>query len=801
MQFVHQALTWGFLLALVPVLIHLINMMRHQRVRWAAMDFLLQSYKKHRKWVWLKQLLLLLSRMAAIALVVAMLAQWVTQRQWLNLFGNASTHHYILLDDSYSMSERAGGASAFDLARQVVSGIVQRAGEADVAQRLTLIRYSQAARAVKESGTGDAATRLALAADFNAVPVDSAFEAQLEDQRAALDATQLAVGPRPALELVRQLLDGGSKDAPIVYLVSDFRAGQWDKPAEIRDLLLEIERAGAAVELVQCAKTAQTNLAVTDVQAADETRAAGVPLFVNVTVKNFGSTPARKVPLKVRTIYSPPDVVAAGEVERAWESVDELPTTILEELAPGASVTRRLQVYFAKPGLHVVEAELPDDAVLADNRRWSVIEFPAGEPVLLIDGTPQQQNAYYLGAVFQPGERARTGIQPLIKTPTYLRDAPGAELSAYRAIYLLDVDRLDDVAVRNLEQYVEAGGGVAFFAGPNTNLRFYTDRLYRNGDGLYPLPLEREDSLPPPIEEGTPDLEVNDHAIFTPFLGERNPFVRWVNIERFVRPPTAWKPPTGSSVVVAAQLRGRAPLVVEGRKGNGRVVAFLTSLTPEWNNWAQDPSYIVMLLRLQSHLAADRRPLDPHVVGTPLEVNLDAGRFSEELRWVVPGAKRGARVPLERMAVREGADRFESILGPGGSAGTTADSTDRSGVYEAWPRTTSGAYELRRFAVNVETEEGDLSLLDGQALLSRLTPLKAGYQLAEQFQASGGDEGGVNRSLLLMALLIALLLGEQFLAYVLSYHPPAAAAVPSLRARGGPLRIPPAEVEATSVNS
>jgi hypothetical protein len=157
MQFVHQALTWGFLLALVPVLIHLINMMRHKRVQWAAMDFLLQSYKKHRRWVWLKQLLLLLARMAAIALLVAMLAQWVTQRQFLRMFGGAATHHYVLVDDSFSMSDRAGGASAFDLARQVVGTIARRAAESDVEQRLTVIRYSQAARAARDNGEGDAA--------------------------------------------------------------------------------------------------------------------------------------------------------------------------------------------------------------------------------------------------------------------------------------------------------------------------------------------------------------------------------------------------------------------------------------------------------------------------------------------------------------------------------------------------------------------------------------------------------------------------------------------------------------------
>src|SRR6476619_5016344 len=114
MQFVHQALTWGFLLALVPLLIHLINMMRHRRVKWAAMEFLLASYKKHRKWVWLRQMLLLALRMAALAILVAILAQWKPQHRWFARFSGAAAHHYVILDDSYSMTERVGGGTAFD---------------------------------------------------------------------------------------------------------------------------------------------------------------------------------------------------------------------------------------------------------------------------------------------------------------------------------------------------------------------------------------------------------------------------------------------------------------------------------------------------------------------------------------------------------------------------------------------------------------------------------------------------------------------------------------------------------------
>src|SRR6476469_6314889 len=165
MQFVHQALTWGFLLALAPLLIHLINMMRHRRVQWAAIEFLLASYKKHRKWIWLKQLLLLLARIAAVALVVAMLAQLKTRDQWLAIFGGRVTHHYVVLDDSYSMSDRVAGASAMDAAKEVIRSIVGQAMQEDSPQKLTLIRCSLA-RTIEGEATGG------QSADFNAESMD-----------------------------------------------------------------------------------------------------------------------------------------------------------------------------------------------------------------------------------------------------------------------------------------------------------------------------------------------------------------------------------------------------------------------------------------------------------------------------------------------------------------------------------------------------------------------------------------------------------------------------------------------------
>ena len=74
--FVHESLLWwGLPLIGLPILIHLINLMRHRRVQWAAMEFLLASQKRHQRSILFKQWLLLLLRMLAVAAVVLMVAQ------------------------------------------------------------------------------------------------------------------------------------------------------------------------------------------------------------------------------------------------------------------------------------------------------------------------------------------------------------------------------------------------------------------------------------------------------------------------------------------------------------------------------------------------------------------------------------------------------------------------------------------------------------------------------------------------------------------------------------------------------
>ena len=59
----------------------------------------------------------------------------------------------------------------------------------------------------------------------------------------------------------------------------------------------------------------------------------------------------------------------------------------------------------------------------------------------------------------------------------------------------MDVATLQDDELAALEKYVENGGGVAWFVGSQTNRDFYNDRLYRDGEGLFPGAADAADAI------------------------------------------------------------------------------------------------------------------------------------------------------------------------------------------------------------------------------------------------------------------------------------------------------------------
>ncbi len=298
MQFVFQPLAWGFLLVLVPLLVHLINLLRHRRQRWAAMEFLLESYRKHRRWVWMKQLLLLLSRMAVMAILVAMLAQWVSGARWLSIFGQSITHHYILLDDSMSMGDVVQGTSAYQNGLRAIAGLLQSLADDQAAHRVTILRYSRAVRLEGNESAGESIPADS-AADILARSIPTNPVTLLERLNTTLPIS-LDISPEGAVRMIEPLIRNAVGERAHVYLVSDFREKDWRQNQVIRSALEGMRTLQAELQLIDCAPAAHENLVLTAIRPDQEILAAGVPVMIRIDVRNPGTTSFRNVSMTVK---------------------------------------------------------------------------------------------------------------------------------------------------------------------------------------------------------------------------------------------------------------------------------------------------------------------------------------------------------------------------------------------------------------------------------------------------------------------------------------------------------------------
>jgi hypothetical protein len=324
---------------------------------------------------------------------------------------------------------------------------------------------------------------------------------------------------------------------------------------------------------------------------------------------------------------------------------------------------------------------------------------------------------------------------------------------------LCNVDRLPIATVEKLTKYVEAGGGVAFFLGEQSRPDFL-NQIYADGAGLFPVPIEASVPLLVDSLQKSPDLQITDHPIFRIFVGENNPFIKTVNIEKYFAVKKGWKPAEATATSVIARVRNGAPLVIDKKLGEGRVLAFLTTAAPKWNNWARDnPSFVVTMLELQAYLAAGKNTDPSRQVGTPLEIAVDTQKYQPQVEFLMPAEGTADKVVVKAEP---------QATGP---AIAKLTDTDTSGIYEVQLTANDNTQENMAFAYNVDAAEGNLKQIGREQLGTELKDVVYEYHHAVDLYLDAKEMQGSNLSETVLFVLIALLVGEQLLAYSISYHP------------------------------
>ena len=488
------AMAAGMLLVSVPVIIHLINRLRYKRVKWAAMEFLLQAQKRVRRKLVAQQMLLLAMRCLAVLLVGLLVARF---------FGfsllqpeSRATAHVILLDDSPSMGDPmqlADGrpTTAFaDAKTAIIEQIFKNAAEATTRQSVEVLRLSDLTHPLRidRLSTQTATSSGERLRDF----VPSTVSVPLGDGlRAAAD--QLAAQPGDV--------------AKVLHVVSDFRATDWAAEASrLQDPAGLLKAQQVTLHLIDVAgpyrkvedrraPPGHDNLAIVEFTPSRAVAARFDPVEFTLRVRNNGAAEVRSVRFAIKVNGDENkgrsvafDVIPGGQ-ERAVKA-----EIILDRLGNPEKPFERFSLVSAT-------LEQPEPAGLAiDNVRHAIVEVRETLPILVVDGKPasrgsKEGDATYLQPVFTA---VLTGYSWNFGT---LADLEKKELSDYALVLLLNVPTVPEAAVKKLERYVSAGGGVGFFLGPDVRPADYTKLMYRDGSGLFPVPLAAEPSPVVPEDE------------------------------------------------------------------------------------------------------------------------------------------------------------------------------------------------------------------------------------------------------------------------------------------------------------
>lgn len=463
---------FGLFALAAPVLLHLIRRHRYETLDWGAMQFLPDHVTTQRRRR-IDEILLMLMRMAMIALIVIALATPISTSAWLAPFGDRSTRDIVLvIDGSYSMDVRVPDRPTpwEDALRKAEEQLDQ----ASFGDRFAIVVARQPAFFVQDD-----------------------FASDLDELRAKLAAMPPPRGnPDMAgtLALVWKHLQTRSQATTKQILIfTDQQNHGWADPATLSAFDNLGNQWHAEVEQGKIDGAALPSIRVVEVGGelpAELPNYALAPIIVSRSVAKPGQKIAFQSALHLENFkqYERPrsvNVLINGQKTQALAMPE---TGALKQ----GQMPLRFEHRFDKEGPHVVSlvvnADVARDCLAADTEQHAVIEVVKEVPILLVDGDRRlspESSSYFL-------ERALASNSTVAVPYPALQPALLKGESAKPAVILLaDVPHLEPAQIEAIDDFLAEGGGVWVIAGPRMRAEktHANDHWYRHGKGWLPAKL------------------------------------------------------------------------------------------------------------------------------------------------------------------------------------------------------------------------------------------------------------------------------------------------------------------------
>ena len=568
----NAAMLVGMLGAAVPVVIHLLNKRRDPVVEWGAMQFL-ELGRKARQKIRITELLLMLARMALLALVALALARpyRAGTGTGTGIGIGAARDVVVVIDGSAGMGRSLGGTTPRALAVKAAREIVASLKPGD---SVAVLLASARVRPIVDPPS------------FDLSKVDEALVALGRSPASGRGSSDIPL----ALADAFRVLERTGNPAREVVVLTDGQRAAW-RPGEssrwtlIRDLRrrLPVPPRVWSVALGSKAPADAPNGSVGPPTVSRALVTPGLPLTVTAELDNAGPGPlTRTAELLVDGRAAPGLAQVVGPVSQGGRARLEFKTSL-----PGA-------------GSHLLTVRLAggDDALPADDEASVAVEVAPALPVLLVDGEPGREplsgETDFLRAALAPTGDETPQVKATVVPPEGLT---AAALQGQSVLVLANVERLEMDQASAVARFLENGGGV----------------LVAPGDRVDPASYATLPWMPAKLGERTGDFaarKVIAHpapATFTgpvlpPFAQGDAPPLAGADLFGYRR----LEPAPGASV--SARLDSGDPWVVEWSRGKGRVLLLAGPLDAEGGTLPVNPDFVPLAHEWAFHLAGGSEP-------------------------------------------------------------------------------------------------------------------------------------------------------------------------------------------------
>ena len=445
--FLNAGLAAGIGLAAIPVILHLFMKQTPKKILFPALRLVRERQIRSRKKLRLKNWLLLLARMALIALMALALARPSIDAK-VKTGDEVEASMAMVFDTSLSMSYRDRDQSRLDEAKERASEVLKRARSGS---KVFVIDSA-------EAGTPPPLSPAAARERVDSLEIRAA-------NRSLNSALAVAYKAVLGVELPRRE----------VFVFTDLARSAWnpDSPIEgIEQAKPEADKAGVATYLVRVAAPDPHDAAIVEAGPTDGLASKGDPVAVRARVRAIGATANRTVEFYV-------------DGEKRGQQLLEIPADSEVDVP---DFRPKLE-----EGLHRIEIRLagePDPLPFDDVRFLTFEVEPSLKVLVLADRI--DETLFVVNALDPEGNRdnpsaSRPFQVETVRTASLPEAGFGRSLAGYVAVFLLDVGTLKPGQWRELADYVRGGGGLIVGVGPRVaaNVKSYNDEAR----GLMPATL------------------------------------------------------------------------------------------------------------------------------------------------------------------------------------------------------------------------------------------------------------------------------------------------------------------------